>query len=272
MNFETWLTARDYRDSTVRKTLGDVERLRKLHPKPPSSPNDWTALRRYHTFLSESPARVKDAFDTWTVQLASEQLKGPKSKGRKLEAHSWSEDDWKRLVAALRRDVTPEGVVLRVQAVTGHRIGDILRLNRRTLNQGLKSGIIRLERKGGTYVDVPISGAPAPWQALADAWDSGSTVADWVCPTGASGAQSGAGAYQRCRRHLQAVCGRLGLSGRQNLHRLRRTVGVRALRKTKDVHLVSQLLGHKTVATTERYVDELRTEEVAAIQRKLSEG
>ena len=40
------------------------------------------------------------------------------------------------------------------------------------------------------------------------------------------------------------------------MHSLRHTAAVDVLRATRDVRLVQQMLGHQTIATTERYLKE----------------
>ena len=286
MTFEEWLARENYRTSTAKKTVSGLERLRgRFYAQPPAdrsrtpletivpSRNDLSLLQRYKGYL-QAIGSNNDHFDAWVSRQELGQRKKLRAKtSRQTPARSFPEAEWKQLVAVLRRDTSPEGTVLYLQAVTGARIGDVLRLTRRELIRGLRTGILRLERKGGTYVEVPVEGSiSAPWEALRDRWRGGETVAAWVCPTSELGDEAAGGAYQRVRRHFRQLGTQLGLSGRLNLHRLRRTVGVRALTATKDIHAVSQLLGHRSLQSTERYVDELRTSEVAALQRKLLES
>ncbi len=272
--FKTWLLRENYRASTARKSARDVEKLRRRFnegQKVSQSAADVALLQRYQGFIKEIGS-CEDNFDRWVKKQPLGPRKRLVAKRRAGEPkRAFTEEDWKRLLEKLRNDTTPEGTVLYLMAVTGHRIGDILRLSRATLKAGLFGGVIQLERKGGSYVQVPVAGAAAPWRALRKRWKQGDTVAEWICPDSELGAEAAGGAYQRVRRHLQNLAKQLGLSGQLNLHRLRRTVGVRALKKTGDIHAVSQLLGHRSIQSTEQYVNELRTEEIAELQRQLLE-
>lgn len=275
MDFEAWLQRENYRASTAHKTVRDIRRLRKRFfqgVEVIQTRNDLSTAQRFRGYL-EAIGTNEDGFDAWLRQQQLGQRRKLSAKPTaKTPTRSFSEDDWKRLIGTLRRDTSPEATVLYVQAATGHRIGDILRLTRKGLSKGLRTGILQLERKGGLYIEVPVGGRAAPpWTTLKERWTEGNTVAEWICPTSAWQDQAGGGAYQRVRRHLRSIADRLGLDGRANLHRLRRTVGTRALRRTKDIHAVSQLLGHRSISSTEQYVNELRADEIAELQSKLME-
>lgn len=195
---------------------------------------------------------------------------------RKKPAISFSPTDWAKLRSALEKDPAPESSVLLVMIATGVRIGDVLRIELASLRSAVKNpdeAVLEIIQKGGSRRMLPIAGAPAQWTRLAETCAKGSgatTVAEAICPTSTWGAKGGGGAYQRVNRHLRDVATRLGLQGRPHLHRVRRTVATRALNLTRDIHLVSGLLGHAHVATTETYLDEVRGEEIAELQRKLA--
>ncbi len=195
-------------------------------------------------------------------------------KERKKPALSFSRDDFATLRGALQDDKTLEGAVLLVMVATSIRIGDVLRIDLAQLRAALRSsdGVVPVIQKGGKRRMLPVDGARDAWEHLAEACGRGSeTVAEAVCPTSTWGARGGGGAYQRVNRHLRDLCKAHTLDGRAHLHRVRRTVATNALRVTKDIHLVSGLLGHAHVATTEIYLDEVRSDEVAELQRKLAE-
>jgi integrase len=153
--------------------------------------------------------------------------------------------------------------------VTGARIGDALRIRRSDLRASYRTGIVEIEQKGGHVRRIPLEGARDVWDTLDERWKSGATVARWLCPESDAEAEGGGCAYKRVFRYLQAIGEELGLKGRIHLHRLRRTVATRALRRTRDIHLVSQLLGHANISSTQRYLTELREDEVGALQREL---
>ena len=117
----------------------------------------------------------------------------------------------------------------------------------------------------------PIAGAEDAWERLRPMLGAGyGNVATWVCSRGNGSPEAGQGAYKAVSRQLSTLAGMAGVSGRVHLHRLRRTVAVRALRATKDVGAVQQLLGHSHPATTHKYLDEAREDDVAELQRQLN--
>jgi integrase len=277
--FRAWLEQSGYRDSTAKQIVRGVDRvdeayadgkeLRELLQKPAYE----RALRTYTAFLLAEPDAAGTPFDIAVGELELEPAKLPKkrARGTKKLQQSFDEQDWARLLGSLKRDRTPEGTVLLVCAVTGARIGDALRIKRGDLRSAYRTGVLEIEQKGGHLRRMPLEGARDVWDKLDERWKAGATVARWLCPESDAEAEGGGCAYKRVFRHLQTVGDELGLKGRVHLHRLRRTVATRALRRTKDIHLVSQLLGHRSINSTQRYVTELRTEEVGALQRELRE-
>ncbi len=275
MTFAEWLRHENYAPSTSRATLCRVEVLRshasELAKRLQASPHDLDAARRYGRYLG-TRERL-EAFD----RLVQAALAAPRPR-RRLQPHqrvheavSFAESDWRRLVPELQRRREPEAAVVLVIVATGLRIGDILRLRKDSLGKALagnSTDVVTIQ-KGGRTRRLPVEGAREHWQNLFDRWTDGATVADWICPTSKLGAETPGGAYQRVRRHLRSVAAELKLGGRVHLHRLRRTVAVRALETTKDLHVVQQLLGHANMKATQTYTDELRSREVAELQQRL---
>lgn len=273
-DFAQWLRDRGYRESTVNATLRAVRRAgRAWHDRGELPAAVHSSLRRFATYLRDRQPALS-TFDR-AVQtdpaFADVRTMRAAPRRRKQAAQSFTDANWRALQNELAGDSSPEGIVLLLMATTGHRVGDILRIYRRGLLEARKSGVLLLERKGGDVIEVPLEGAQGAWDRLFAAWKGAEDdqVADWVCPDCEGGAEAGQGAYRRVQRHLKRVGTRLGLDGRVHLHRLRRTVGVRALQLTRDVHLVSQLLGHQSVKSTEAYVDELRRDDLVDLQKKL---
>jgi len=193
------------------------------------------------------------------------------AKRRKLEAKSFAEADLKSLSVYLEDHTSPEDRVLRVLLDTGLRIGDVLRLTKKTLAEGLQSGIITVQVKGGHMIYKPVTGAEEAWEQLytgliASKYQS---VAKLVCPEGSGSTRAGGCAYQRVNRHFKDLGERLNISGRLHLHRLRRTFAVDALRYTQDITAVQQALGHRNISTTQQYTDELRIDDVAELQKNM---
>jgi integrase len=277
--FSAWLEANGYRSSTSKQLVRGVDRLDEAFRDGieaedlVKAPKDLRVLRTYTAFLLAEPEAGVQAFDEAVLGMELEPAKPKKRRQgapKKLQ-QSFDEDDWGELVEHLHDDHSPEGTVLLVCAVTGCRIGDALRIRRADLVAAHKTGVLELEQKGGSVRRMPTAGAQDVWDRLLSEWKAGPSVARWLCPQSDAEAESGGCAYRRVFRHLQHVGLNLGLKGRVHLHRLRRTVATRALRRTKDVHLVAQLLGHRWISTTERYLTELRTDEVGDLQRELRE-
>lgn len=279
MSFTEWMTREQYAPSTMRQTLSVLDQLRRAQPLHTASqawlqkPEVFDAAKRYGRYLETTTAR--SSFDNELLEA----LKAPRSRRRlqrrrKHEAVSFRDEDWAKLFTKLKEQREPEAVVILVIFATGLRIGDVLRLRRDALRKAIDGGatdVVTIQ-KGNRERRVPVAGAREYWLLLYERWSDGATLAQWLCPTSKWGAETPGGAYQRVRRHLQATCAELGLDGRAYLHRLRRTVAVRALESTKDVHLVQQLLGHANIGATQLYTDELRSREVAALQQRLLRG
>jgi integrase/recombinase XerC len=196
-------------------------------------------------------------------------LKKKSKKRRQLEARSFNDADVSMLIETVDKDVSPEGRVLQVILDTGLRVGDVLRLPRIDIKRGLRSGVLRAVTKGDVITQIPIAGATEAWQRLYDEMKGHRTVAQWVCPDGDGSARAGDCAYQRVNRHLKGLGEKLGLEGRVHLHRIRRTFAVAALRHTEDVVAVQQALGHRSLQATQQYLDELRVDDVADLQKAI---
>lgn len=271
--FETWLFANHYRPSTTRKTLADVERAREVFTtRGALRVGSWQeSLRRYSTYVvnQELDRGPFEAAVVKAVPASTRKHHAPKA-GRKHPAVSFADGEFGALVDRVAGSSDPESRVLYLTFATGYRIGDVLGIERVRLVRALRSGVLQIEIKTGRTLEVPVSGLRDVWEQLLGAWPAEHpTLASWVCPRSKFGALAGRGAYQAVRRHFQKIARELDIDSRVHLHRIRRTVGVRALRASRDIHLVSQLLGHKTIAATETYVDELRRDDVAAMQQKL---
>ena len=271
--FAAWLTSHHYRPSTARKTLSEVQHCRasweqngKLHLGARQE-----SARRYVTYLAENggPQDDFDAALCRTLDPSTRQRHGPRTV-RKQPARSFCDSDWDKLTEAFALSDEPEGVALYLQSLTSYRIGDVLGIERRKLQAALRSGVLPVVVKGGHTLEVPIDGARDVWESVYARWPAEhATLAAWICPTSKLAGLSGGGAYQRVNRHLKELARELKLDSRCHLHRIRRTVGVRALRDTRDIHAVQQLMGHTTIASTEHYLDELRTDDIAKLQQRL---
>lgn len=233
-------------------------------------------LKRYQQYLLDEGLQNTGDFNKAVAKLELVgSVKKPRANPHKkrLERVSFQDQDWRKLYAAVVDDPAPEARVLQVEMETGVRVGDVLRLTRSRLRAAFTDGHLLLEVKGGRERTVPIIATSASWVALWEAWPAEyEIVAEWLSPRADLDPEVSRAAYAKVRRHMLELGTQLGLHGRIHTHRCRRTVAVRALASTKDVHAVSQLLGHASVKTTEGYVDELRVADVNQIQATLLNG
>lgn len=222
------------------------------------------------------------AFITATTQRETKAQR--KRRRRQVEARSFEDSDWRQLVALLRERAldsaapSVEAAALWVIAETGLRVGDLLRLEKRAVCAGSQARErIELVVKGNKTRTLLRAGAPEAWDRLAELWarsggrnDPRPSVASLVTDSVDQDASSWGAAYKRLERAAKAFGVKAGVSGRLNLHRFRRTVGVQALRVTKgDVRAVQELLGHESYTTTLGYLDEARPDRVAEVQAQV---
>lgn len=280
-DFTEWLRGRRYRPATIKNTLAGYRQIvswtaqgREL----PSNRSLGSIARRCLAYAYEREVELDESFLEAAETLLNP-VRNPRTLGgarhkpkRKQDARSFDDRDWHELAQLVEEDERPEARVLEVMIATGVRVGDMLRLPRKALARAQETGVVLLELKGGREQPIQLDGAPEAWRALWEAWTNRrhKVLAHFVCPSNPS-PLSGDCAYQRVRRLLKKLAREVGADGRAHTHRIRRTVGVRALRVTKDIDAVRQLLGHANVSTTFGYVDEARTHEVAALQRQIRE-
>lgn len=279
MNFKEWLEENKYRESTQKRYIAQLRRAKNSLSdgvlKLPVSTLD--ALRCWVKYIENEKPKL-NANDQQLLEIIKNDLEKNKSHGRekkrKLEARSFTVDDLAALSEQIIKDTTPEGYVLHVLLDTGLRIGDILRLPVETIKSGLRAGVLPVEVKRGDIVQVPIAGAKEVWWKLYRALKvSGqSTVAWWVCPNGTGNPEAGYGAYQCVNRRFKELGENVGVHGRVHLHRLRRSFAIDALKHSGDITVVQQALGHRSVTSTQKYLDEVRIDDVADVQKAIREN
>jgi integrase len=282
-----WLTGVDYRPSTVDLTVREARQIVRGTQRAEQLPSRLRpSAKRILVWLDEDPEAWAADDVRFNLEVLSQPPERPAGLGaarraakrenrrkRQQVARSFGDEEWRRLYQALRADDSIEGAVLLVLAETSLRVGDVLRLTRPRLTRGLDTGVITLEVKGGDDRLLHVAGAPESWARLGTVWRGcpGVTVAGLVTEGSSEDPTSRGAAYKRVARKLAAIGEATGATGRLNLHRLRRTVGVQALRAGGNLVAVQQLLGHKSIKTTEGYVDEARPQDVADLQRRVRE-
>lgn len=161
---------------------------------------------------------------------------------------------WRAALQAADPRVT---LMLRLAGEAGLRRGEVARVHHRDLVENAGGWSLLVHGKGDKKRLVPIS------DSLAD----GMRQAHALCPAGGWLFPNGVGG------HLTAgMVGELvsrALPDRWTMHTLRHRFATRAYRGTRNLRAVQTLLGHSSIATTERYTavddDEIRAAAMAAI-------
>lgn len=275
MTFQRWLEANHYGASTIRKALRDLERARAaVHrgvPLPEDS-NVRTTLRRYLSYADEE--RSTDGLVTAAAHEGLTPLTRkpqPPKALRKQEARSFNDEDWNKLLESVNGSPDPRDQVIWAMGLTGLRIGDVLRVDKLSLRRGLRSGTLDLIRKGDNRTPMALA-LPAPWQALNKGMRSEDSVnvAEYVAGDGQTNPEADGAAYKRVYRRLRAIGKALGIDGRLNTHRFRRTFAVHALEHTENIKAVQDALGHRSINSTMKYVDEVNVRRAGRLQRELA--
>jgi site-specific recombinase XerC len=271
MDFAAWMKKNHYRASTIAQTLSDLRRAQ----TGTHDVNVINALRRYSTWATEfgvedPTTELADALGVGGVK----RLPSGVDTSRKLEAMSFTDQDWAALIGAVEGSADPRDQVLWCMTRNGLRVGDMLRVERQAL-AGLFDAplpVIYVEVKGGKSRPVPI-GIREPWEALAQGLlaTKAKNVAQYVSPgMPFTDDVRGSAAYERVHRRLKAHQRKLGLSGRANSHRIRRTIAVKTLEATDNMRDTQNMLGHVSQNSTVKYVDEVNLRRVAKLQRKIA--
>jgi len=163
----------------------------------------------------------------------------PPVRQRKAPPRPAPDHAWRAALEAADARVT---LMLRLAGEAGLRRAEVARVHHRDLVEGADGWSLLVHGKGGKPRLVPIS------DSLAEGMRQTHTLAPvggWLFPTGLGG-------------HLTA--GQVGklvaraLPDGWTMHTLRHRFATRAYRGTHNLRAVQVLLGHESVATTERYV------------------
>jgi site-specific recombinase XerC len=268
--FAAWLLTANYRPTTVGASVRELVRIREAHAAQEPVPEYCLATaRRTLTWLqsTQQDEPLRRFLVEEGIQPVANALRD-KPRQRVLEARSFDEEDWDRFRDALDASDDPRDRVIEVLCLTGLRVGDLLRTPTGSIMRGLELGEIQIERKGGTYVTVPV-GVAEPWRRLLDQLLDARvpTVAALLSPAHPSPAANGA-PYRQLDRRLKYWKDELGFTARIHTHKMRRTFAVRLYDQTKDLLAVQQGLNNGAQATM-KYLDESRTNTIAEHQRAL---
>lgn len=152
---------------------------------------------------------------------------------------------------------------------TAMRAGvDLTWISSVAVDEALRNGeTLTIVSKGSKERQLPIGAALEELEALA-AHPKWKTVADIVAPRAMEKRRHDA-AYEKIRRKLKKIAAEAGLDPAEvKTHRFRHSAALWMWRKTNDLLLVRDLLGHSSVSVTETY---LRTQRVGEIGEALSD-
>lgn len=281
--FERWLLHEGYAASTAAQTRIDAARIIEdcLSKRRPPARLRFVGLR-LQRFLAAlelegglllGPSDLGEHFVWLCGPEAKDAHQQEHRRGRKLVARSIDDQNWLALYRAIHARPGLPARVIEAQMVSGLRVGDVLRIETKALRDAIKHNVLLLQTKGGRVRELHLQGPMRAaferlWAALEEQKDVDDITEALAGEARAKGYRT---AYKQVQRELHHAADALELPGRAHTHRLRRTVAMQALRTTRDIRLVQQLLGHLSPASTMRYVDEERPGEVADIAGALHE-
>ena len=145
------------------------------------------------------------------------------------------------LQTALTNATGAARLVLELAAFAGLRAAEIAQVNLSDLSQDLLGDVLIVHGKGGKERVVPIS--PELAETIRDKADP---QTGWILPGNHNGHLS---------PHWVSKLAARALPDHYTLHQLRHRFGTRAYQGDRDLIAVQRLLGHSSVATTQRYVE-----------------
>lgn len=169
-----------------------------------------------------------------------------------------TDDAWRHALAAADARVT---LMLRLAAEAGLRRAEVAQVHTRDILDGIGGAQLVVHGKGGKVRAVPIS---AELAAVLRRGAAGHTphlpATGWLFPRWPEGGHITA-------QHIGNLVGSVLPDG-WSMHKLRHRFATRAYRGSRNLRAVQTLLGHSSVATTERYTavddDEIRAAAMAA--------
>jgi integrase/recombinase XerC len=189
------------------------------------------------------------------VDLSEElpKIREPKPVARPAPDHAWAQ----ALLAADARTT----LMLRLAAEAGLRRAEIAQVSTDDVLESVAGAQLLVHGKGGKQRVVPIAGSLADLLRRGAAGHTpGAPAKGWLFPNGEGDHLS--------PQWISVLVGRVMPDG-YTTHTLRHRFGTRAYRGSRNLRAVQQLMGHASIATTERYLavddDEIRAAMMAAL-------
>lgn len=270
--FRAWLVGRGREPETadgycreVRLALGDAsitDRIidRKLAPK----------TRRRIVASLRSWAKFKGDGEM-LIMLSDVRLPPPK---RKTVRRPFPREEWMRIVDAVQGDKGMEPAlraVCLIVCLRGLRVGDVLRMHRGEIRQGIKTGRLVIEAKRGHMVDYTAKPMLEAMGLLMEAPGKWERVEDLISPEAEHRRRA---ARKRVHAALRRVADDLGIDPVEVYpHRFRRTYAVHFLQAMQgDPQAMQKLVSQMqwlNPATALEYTDWSKIEELDAIDEKV---
>jgi integrase/recombinase XerD len=251
--YQDGLQGHDISESTSAEVAAHLERLRRTH-NAASVARALSSIRGFHRFLVEEGLRGDDP----TLDLPSVSVTD-------LLPKALSEEETELLLGAVVGTgpmVLRDRALLEVLYATGARVSEVVGLNLGDVVaavEGTDVPLVRVLGKGDKERVVPLGSLARA--ALAE-WLSGQgrpllepkkwlrrSDAEAVFLNARGGRLSRVGVFGVVKKYA----GRVGLADKVSPHVLRHSCATHMLARGADVRVVQELLGHASIATTQRY-------------------
>lgn len=269
--FRAWIVGRGRETETADGYVYDVrscleskhltDRLIDRDLAPKTRRRMVAAMRSWATF-------TKDA----DLLLLLRDIKLPPSK-RKTPRQPLPASDWHELVRAVEESRLRPAIkaVLLIVCIRGIRVGDVLRLRRKEVEQALRTGRLVLEAKGGTRQDFTAKPMLEGLELLAEQPGRWERVEELISPDTEHMRKA---ARRRVHRALRRIAKGIGLDPTEIYpHRMRRTYAVEFLRAMRgDPEAMQKLvkqMGWLNAGTAFEYTDHVASEQLDEIDERI---
>jgi integrase len=269
--FRDWLLRRGRAENTVRQYVREVRHcaehprgmLGKLrdHLAPKTVRRTYAVLRSWAKF-TEDRVLLAELDDVLLPPAKRVHAKEPLPL-----------DEWLAFMKAIptAKEVHPVArIVIEIMALRGMRVGDVLRMRREQVEEGLSSGVLVLELKRRTRQEFSVGPIEAQLRALLG-WKDWRQVVELVLPEDTEAIDGLAAGGSAVWRAVQEIARQAGVRAVYP-HRFRRTYATEYLHEVGgDLVKLRQHMGWADLATAAGYADHERREELEAVAAGMME-
>jgi integrase/recombinase XerD len=238
---------------------GFLAQLRKDEISPRSIARKVSSLKQFFQFLLREGKVKANPAELLTVLV----------KSKRLPKHLTVEESFALIEAA--SGSTPEAVrdraMMEVWYATGCRVSELAGI--RSEDVDWKGGLVRIRGKGGRERWVPLSQDAQAWSAKYK-----DIRHEWVRAVGLSEIENffitervRVFTRQALWKWLQKYAAKAGIARKVWPHMIRHSFATHVLQGGADLRTVQELLGHRSISTTEMYTH-LNVENLKTMQRK----